>query len=179
LRRKTTQVGSLCRAQRIIIASKTSANSCIFEGENEAAGTTSKAADKADDGDVDMKDATETTVPVKAPADTPSTRAKPANEKRKSTAGSPEKGKKLSKKASKAQLLVNAKPGGQFLVKLKGYPLWPAIIIDEAMMPESLLKSRPVTAARPDGTFHENYAEGGKRMQDRTFPVMYYRTHEL
>ncbi|GJC92230.1 PWWP domain-containing protein [Colletotrichum higginsianum] len=70
-------------------------------------------------------------------------------------------------------------PGDHFLVKLKGYPQWPVIVCDEEMLPETLIKSRPVTAQRADGTYREDYADGGKRQNDRTFPVMYLRTNEF
>ena len=114
-----------------------------------------------------------------APAATgPKTPAKD-NSRRKSGAGA-SAGKALNKKGSKARLLnIDAKPGDHFLVKLKGFPAWPAVVCDEEMLPEALLKSRPVTAARADGTYAENYAEGGKRVYDRTFPVMYLYTNEL
>lgn len=100
--------------------------------------------------------------------------------RRKSTGPSGGKGKTLSKKASKARILhLDAKPGEHYFIKLKGYPPWPGIICDEEMLPINLLKSRPVTAARPDGTYREDYADGGKRAGDRTFPVMYLSTNEL
>lgn len=99
--------------------------------------------------------------------------------RRKSGAASEPKGKKLNKKASKRTFHVDAKPGEHYLVKVKGWPAWPAIVCDESMLPQSLLKSRPVTAVRVDGTYREDYADGGKRMTDRTFPVMYLKTNEL
>ena len=90
------------------------------------------------------------------------------------------KAKTLNKKGSKARLThIDAQPGDHFLVKLKGFPNWPAIICDEDMLPEALLKSRPVTAAKPDGSYNPNYADGGKRVNDRTFPLMYLYTNEL
>lgn len=100
--------------------------------------------------------------------------------RRKSAAAAEPKGKKLNKKQSKARILhLDAKPGDHYFVKLKGYPPWPAVICDEEMLPGKLVNSRPVTAARPDGTYRDDYAEGGKRMADRTFPVMYLHTNEL
>lgn len=100
--------------------------------------------------------------------------------RRRSSGVAEHKGKKLNKKASKAKLFhTNAQPGDHFLVKLKGYPQWPVIICDEEMLPETLIKTRPVTAKRADGTYREDYADGGKRANDRTFPVMYLRTNEL
>lgn len=101
-----------------------------------------------------------------------------AKDRRKSTGEG--KGKTLNKKASKVRMThADAKPGDHFLVKLKGFPAWPAIICDETMLPEALISSRPITAARPDGTWAEPYADGAKRVNDRTFPVMYLSTNEL
>lgn len=148
----------------------------------------------AEDQDTEMKDATETpaakeatadsvvppadgeTAAANASAETPA--AKGRNNRRKSMGGSG--GKTLSKKASKARLThLDAKPGDHFLVKLKGFPAWPAIICDESMLPQALVVNRPVTAARRDGTYNEAYADGGKRVNDRSFPVMYLYTNEL
>lgn len=133
-----------------------------------------------------MKDAAEDAAPeaeaeapaTEAAAETPAPKPKGGN-RRKSTAGE-SKGKALSKKGSKARLThTDAKPGDHFLVKLKGFPAWPAVICDETMLPAALLNSRPVSAARPDGTYSEAYADGGKRVHDRSFPVMYLYTNEL
>ena len=110
----------------------------------------------------------ENAAPAK-PAKTPTTLAR-----RKSV------GQKLNRKGSKARMVhMDAKPGDHYYVKLKGYPAWPVVICDEEMLPESLLKTRPVTAARSDGTYREDYADGGKRAADRTFPVLYLYTYEL
>jgi hypothetical protein len=99
---------------------------------------------------------------------------------RRKSGGIPEHKKKLNKKASKAKMThTDAKPGDYFFVRLKGYPLWPAIVCDEAMLPTTLLKTRPVTAARPDGTYRADYEDGGSKIKDRTFPVMYLHTNEL
>ncbi len=99
---------------------------------------------------------------------------------RRKSAGVASSAKKLNKKASKARILhLDAKPGDHFFVKLKGFPQWPAIICDEDMLPQALLTSRPVTARRADGTYRDDYADGGKRAGDRTFPVMYLHTNEL
>ena len=100
--------------------------------------------------------------------------------RRKSIGGGGAKAKKLNKKASKPRLLhTDAQPGDHYFVKLKGFPQWPIIICDEDMLPASLLKTRPVTAKRADGTYREDYADGGKNVADRTFPVMYLHTNEL
>ncbi|KIH87829.1 hypothetical protein SPBR_04874 [Sporothrix brasiliensis 5110] len=89
-------------------------------------------------------------------------------------------GQKLNRKGSKARIVhLDAKPGDHYFVKLKGYPAWPAVVCDEDMLPQTLIKGRPVTAARPDGTYREDYADGGKRAADRTFPVMYLYTNEF
>jgi hypothetical protein len=109
---------------------------------------------------------------------TPTTNGK--DKKRKSTGGVPEhKAKKLNKKKSMPNLHLDCKPGDYYWARLKGYPAWPSIICDEAMLPESLLGSRPVSTARPDGTLREDFKEGGKNARERTFPVMFLATNEL
>jgi hypothetical protein len=103
-----------------------------------------------------------------------------ANARRKSGGIAEHKGKKLNKKQSKAKIShIDAKPGDHFFIKLKGYPLWPGIICDESMLPAQLLNNRPVTAARPDGSYRPEYEDGGKKVTDRTFPAMYLSTNEL
>jgi hypothetical protein len=62
---------------------------------------------------------------------------------------------------------------------MKGYKPWPSIICDEEMLPESLLMKRPVSAMRPDGTYREDFMEGGKSVRDRRYPVMFLGTNEL
>lgn len=100
---------------------------------------------------------------------------------RRKSAGVPEhKAKKLNKKASKVKMShADAKPGDYFFIRLKGYPLWPGIVCDESMLPQRLITTRPVTAARADGTYRVDYEDGGKKVHDRTFPVMYLSTNEL
>lgn len=147
-----------------------------------------KSAEQAEEKpDVEMADAA-----AAAPAE-PSSEATNAGEtaepehadkskskRRKSIGGGEAKGKKLNKKASKPRMLhTDAKPGEHYFVKLKGFPQWPVIICDEDMLPASLLKNRPVTAKRADGSYREDYADGGKKVADRTFPVMYLHTNEL
>lgn len=112
-------------------------------------------------------------------ADTPTSGGK--TKARRKSSGVPEhKGKKLNKKSSKAKMShSDAKPGDYFYVRLKGYPLWPAIVCDESMLPQNLLKTRPVTAARPDGSYRGDYEDGGKKVNLRTFPVMYLHTNEF
>lgn len=112
-------------------------------------------------------------------ADTPGSAGK--SKARRKSGGIPEhKGKKLNKKASKAKIThSDAKPGDYFYVRLKGYPLWPAIVCDESMLPNTLIKSRPVTAAGSDGIYRADFADGGPKVKDRSFPVMYLHTNEL
>ena len=110
---------------------------------------------------------------------TPATASK-SNARRKSSGVSEHNKKKLNRKQSKAKMShLDAKPGDYFFIKLKGYPKWPGIIAADDMLPEAILKSRPVTAARIDGTYREDYADGGKNVLDRTFPVMFLETNEL
>lgn len=124
----------------------------------------------ATEGDVEIKEASET-APAVATTETPNSKK---NNRRKSVGGG------LSRKGSKARLThTDAKPGDHFLMKLKGFPPWPVIICDESMLPPALTSSRPVSAAKLDGTYAEAYADGGKRVHDRTFPVMYLFTNEL
>ncbi|KAK9417231.1 hypothetical protein SUNI508_09035 [Seiridium unicorne] len=103
----------------------------------------------------------------------------PANKNRRKSAVA-STGKKLNKKQSKAKIQhLDAKPGDHFFARLKGFPPWPVIVCDEEMLPQNMLNSRPVTAARPDGTYRDDYADGGKKASDRTYPVMYLQTNEF
>ncbi len=132
-------------------------------------GAAAAAADKKDDAG-DAAAATDAATPSKAAGKSA------ASLVRRKSVGGP----KLNRKGSKARIVhLDAKPGDHYFVKLKGYPAWPVIVCDEDMLPQQLLKSRPVTAVRPDGTYREDFADGGKRVADRTFPVMYLFTNEL
>ncbi|KAK8164419.1 hypothetical protein IWX90DRAFT_416191 [Phyllosticta citrichinensis] len=103
-----------------------------------------------------------------------------SNGKRKSTGGVPEhKNKKLNKKKSMPNLNLSVKPGEYWWARMKGYASWPVIICDEGMLPESLLNKRPVSAIRPDGTYREDFADGGKNARDRRYPVMFLGTNEF
>jgi hypothetical protein len=62
---------------------------------------------------------------------------------------------------------------------MKGYAPWPAIICNEDILPLSLLERRPVSAQRPDGTWRDDFADGGKNVRDRRYPVMFLGTNEL
>jgi len=108
---------------------------------------------------------------------TPGTAKK--NQRRKSSAAVPEHKKKLNKKKSMPDLHLNVKPGEFWWARMKGHPSWPAIICDEEMLPESLLSKRPVSAMRTDGTYREDFLEGGKNARDRRYPVMFLGTNEL
>ncbi|KAI0842059.1 hypothetical protein F5Y06DRAFT_167017 [Hypoxylon sp. FL0890] len=134
------------------------------EEQDTAAGTAEGAAEGSAEGAV---------------AETESAATGDKSKARRKSAGTAQT-KKLNKKQSKAKILhVDAKPGEHYFAKLKGFPPWPVIIADESMLPASMLNSRPVTAARPDGTYREDFADGGKRIADRTFPVMYLHTNEF
>ncbi|KAK5172400.1 hypothetical protein LTR04_005981 [Oleoguttula sp. CCFEE 6159] len=100
--------------------------------------------------------------------------------KRKSSGGVPEhKMKKLNKRKSMPNLQLSAKPGDYYWARLKGYPPWPAIVCDEEMLPETLLSSRPISTKRPDGTYREDFVEGGKNARERTYPIMFLSTNEF
>jgi hypothetical protein len=106
--------------------------------------------------------------------------AKKDNKKRKSTGTVPEhKSKKLNRKKSMPKLHLNAQPGEYWWAHMKGHPQWPAIICSEDMLPESLLRKRPVSAARADGTYREDFDIGGKNERDRRYPIMFLGTNEL
>ncbi|KAF4552614.1 PWWP domain-containing protein [Elsinoe fawcettii] len=109
-----------------------------------------------------------------------STAASSKNSKRKSSAGVPEhKTKKLNKKKSIVNLNLDLEAGAMVWARLKGHPPWPAIVCDESMLPEPLLANRPVSTKRPDGTYREDFLEGGKNAKDRTYPVMFLSTNEF
>lgn len=149
----------------------------------------------ADPPDIQLK---LTTVPDAAPAaesaaepaadasatnGTTTTPAKKTNNgKRKSGAGVPEhKTKKTPAKGKKKapELRLDAQPGDMYMVAMRGYQPWPVIVCDEEMLPESLLSKRPVSAKRIDGTYREDFLEGGKNAKDRRYPIMFLGTNEL
>ena len=125
----------------------------------------------------DAEDNGEAAEASKAPATPAGGAAKKASNgsSKKRTPAVPEhKSRKLNKKKSKVSLNLDAKPGQHFLARMKGHPWWPAIICDEEMLPMVLINSRPVTTALPDGTYKKpEYADGGKRANERTFPIMF------
>ncbi len=130
----------------------------------------------------EISDADEAAGAAGSPA-APATNGTPVQPKRASVGGSskkrsaavPEhKSKKLNKKKSKPVTNLGALPGEYYIARMKGHPPWPSIICDEDMLPQSLLTSRPVTAQLADGTFKKpEYADGGKRANERTFPIMF------
>lgn len=137
-----------------------------------------KSAVESADQDVDMKDLADTgeAAVAGATAQTPASGKKANNGSSKKKAAVPEhKTKKLNKKASSKRLTnLDAEPGQYYLARMKGHPPWPSVICDEEMLPMSLLDTRPVTTKLPNGTYKKpEYADGGKRVHDRTFPIMF------
>ncbi|OTB08868.1 hypothetical protein M426DRAFT_163120 [Hypoxylon sp. CI-4A] len=145
---------------------------------NESTTNTKVESEKATEANETAPTAAESATDAAAVERGPETPADKSKARRKSAGGTNKK--TLNKKASKAKILhVDAKPGEHYFAKLKGFPPWPVIIAEEDMLPQSMLSTRPVTAARPDGTYREDFADGGKRIADRTFPVMYLHTNEF
>lgn len=105
--------------------------------------------------------------------------SKKASKDRRRSSGVAEKSK-LNKRKSMTKLTqLSVQPGEYYLARLRSYAPWPSIICDEEMLPQSLLDTRPVTAAQPDGTYRADYADGGKRAHERTYPVMFFQSNEL
>lgn len=104
----------------------------------------------------------------------PSKKAKTGSAKKKGSAIPEHKSKKLNKKKSRPMTNLDARPGEYYFARMKGHPPWPSIICDEEMLPRSLIDTRPVTTKLPDGTYKKpEYADGGKRAYERTFPIMF------
>ncbi|KAL8923623.1 MAG: hypothetical protein Q9208_004570 [Pyrenodesmia sp. 3 TL-2023] len=147
--------------------------------------TTNKdSAAENEDQDAEMKDPARSGEATATPAtaQTPASGKKASNGSSKKKAAVPEhKTKKLNKKASAKRLTnLDAEPGQHYLARMKGHPPWPSVICDEEMLPMSLLDTRPVTTKLPDGTYKKaEYADGGKRVHDRTFPIMFLHTNEF
>ena len=135
------------------------------------------AAAETQDEDTEMKDATNSGEITGAPAaaQTPVSTKKGSNGSTKKKPAVPEhKSKKLNKKASKRLTHLDAQPGQYYLARMKGHPPWPSVICDEEMLPMSLLDTRPITTKLPDGSYKKpEYEDGGKRVHDRTFPIMF------
>ncbi|EFX00969.1 pre-mRNA splicing factor [Grosmannia clavigera kw1407] len=162
---------------------KTDGEAAAADADADAKPTDETRADGAAEATGEAFAATESDAPAAEKKDAADeTASTPAKAAKASTSASRRKsvGQKLNRKASKIRTThLEAKPGDHYFVKLKGYPAWPVIICDEDMLPQTLVKSRPVSAARQDGTYREDYADGGKRAADRTFPVMYLFTNEF
>ncbi|KAM3419756.1 hypothetical protein BST61_g3089 [Cercospora zeina] len=110
----------------------------------------------------------------------PASDGTPKDKKKKPVGGVPEhKNKKVGRKKSMITLRLDCKPGEYYWARLKGYPPWPAIVCDEEMLPETLLATRPVSTARPDGSLRDDFKEGGKNAKERTFPIMFLYTNEF
>jgi len=118
------------------------------------------------------------TAPASATNGTP---AKRGGNRRKSGAGVPEHNKKKTpgKKKAAVELRLNVQPGEFWFVAMRGFPPWPVVVCDEEMLPETLLSKRPVSAKRIDGTYREDFREGGKNAKDRRYPIMFMGTNEL
>lgn len=129
------------------------------------------------EGSAEVETAPSAAVDENAVQSTPQS-AKPSSAK-KNSGGVPEHKKAIKRKKSMPSLHLDCQPGEYYWARLKGYPPWPAIVCDEQMLPESLLATRPVSTARPDGTIREDFLEGGKNAKERTFPIMFLATNEL
>lgn len=104
--------------------------------------------------------------------------AKKSSKNRRASGGANQS--KLSRKKSVTRIThLDAKPGQYYLARLRSYAPWPSIICDDEILPESLLENRPVTAMQKDGSYKGEYADGGRRTHERTFPVMFFETNEL
>ncbi|KAL1882716.1 hypothetical protein VTK73DRAFT_1236 [Phialemonium thermophilum] len=173
---QTAKSGSAADAE----ATETTANAPDTEMKDETSAQPASEAADVEGGDANRTELIGHDAEAnEADASNPNTPSDKTKARRKST-GPADTKKKLNKKGSRAKVLhLDAKPGDHYFVKLKGFPQWPAIICDEDMLPKALLEHRPVTAARPDGTYREDYADGGKRVADRTYPVMYLKTNEF
>ena len=101
-------------------------------------------------------------------------KASGGSSKKKGSAVPEHKSKKLNRKKSRPMTNLDAKAGEYYLARMKGHPQWPSIICDEEMLPDSLVNTRPVTTPMPNGEFKKaEYAPGGKRAHERTFPIMF------
>ncbi|KAI5294307.1 hypothetical protein KEM55_006670, partial [Ascosphaera atra] len=104
----------------------------------------------------------------------PQSAKKASSSKRKSSGGGGGKRKSMNR-----TLHLDAKPGDYYIARLKSWPPWPAIICDEEMLPPALTAKRPVTTKQEDGSYHEAYADGGKRVYERTYPMMFLGSNEF
>lgn len=152
------------------------------DAQPDAPTTSTSAVATTDDAEMAEEPAPATTNTELEANGTPATSAKKSsNGKRKSIGGVPEhKSKKLNKKKSMQKIThLDAQPGDYYFARLKSYPPWPSIICDEEMLPASLITTRPVTTKQQDGTYRADYADGGKKAHERTYPIMFLQTNEL
>ena len=170
-------LSSSSRANKILIAISEPADSKLNgTDENPAHSNEHSEAPATTQETETMESAVNTTAEAGDALATPNSNKKAVNgsSKKKSAAVPEHKSKKLNKKKSKVNLHLDAVPGELFLARMKGHQPWPSVICDEEMLPTILINSRPVTAALPDGTFKKpEYADGGKRANERTFPIMF------
>jgi predicted nucleic acid-binding Zn-ribbon protein len=138
------------------------------------------AAEESSESKADGNDAAPADAEAAAPAEangTPAS-AKKSSKSRRVSGGANQS--KLSRKKSVTRIThLDAKPGQYYLARLRSYAPWPSIICDDEILPESLLENRPVTAMQKDGSYKGEYADGGRRTHERTFPVMFFETNEL
>ncbi|KAJ6026686.1 uncharacterized protein N7446_004712 [Penicillium canescens] len=146
-------------------------------GANKPATTDEPSEPKADGDDAAAAPAD---AAAAAPAEangTPAS-AKKSSKNRRASGGANQS--KLSRKKSVTRIThLDAKPGQYYLARLRSYAPWPSIICDDEILPESLLENRPVTAMQKDGSYKGEYADGGRRTHERTFPVMFFETNEF
>ncbi|KAM5494716.1 hypothetical protein MaudMau93_000012 [Microsporum audouinii] len=147
--------------------------------ESSAGAEVDASAEKADGGEGgEAAGTTNQAAAETATNGTPSASKKAVNGKRKSTSTPGQK--KANKKKSMNRIYhLDVQPGETYLARMKSHAPWPAVVCDEEMLPPSLLSTRPVTTKRPDGTYTEAYSDGGKKVNDRTFPVMFMHTNEF
>ncbi|KAL4872216.1 hypothetical protein BDV12DRAFT_193663 [Aspergillus spectabilis] len=162
---------------------KSADNPTAQEDKKESSDAPAEPAEtSAESGDAKKSDEGAATPAESQPAAVPEANGTPPStkksSKRKSTGG--DNKSKLNRKKSQSRIThLDAKAGEYYLARLRSFPPWPAIICDEEILPQTLLSTRPVTAQRPDGTYREDYADGGKRVAERTFPVMFLQTNEF
>ena len=171
----------------ILLCIGTTTNGDAEDAANGASTDAAAVAPASEDTEMKGDEApSRTNGPASSPA-APPTNGTPLSSKKannsshkKKTAVPEHKSKKLNKKKSKSLLNLDAKPGEYYFARMKGHPPWPSIVCDEEMLPQSLIETRPVTTKQPDGTYKKpEYADGGKRAYERTFPIMFLHTNEL
>lgn len=119
------------------------------------------------------------TVVAPESSDIPASGKKGKPDPKRRSSGVPEH--KSKKKGGKKDLILNidCQPGDYYFARMKGHPPWPSIIADEDMLPDAIMATRPVTARRVDGSYREDFADGGKNVKERTYAVMFLHTNEL